>query len=328
MLLDLLADTLCGADYPEEPVRAARARVAHTMRVSRSQPALAIHERLNGVLYPGHPYGEPTPGPEQVLELGRDDLAALHAGRVRPGGSTLVLVSDLDPAEALDVAARSLAAWDRTGVSPPVPPVPPLVPGPLRLVNRPGSVQSSVRIAMPGTGVLHQDFAALQLANLVLGGYFSSRLVENLRERNGFTYTPQSTVLHTRGGSKVIVSLDVANEVTAAALREAQRELEIMSTRPTDPAELERARRYALGTQRLSLTSHAGVADLMIELDAQEAGLGWVGEHVHRLESADCDDVTRAAKRYLAPENAVTVVMGDADAVHAGLGELGPVVRD
>ncbi|OZM72621.1 peptidase M16 [Amycolatopsis antarctica] len=326
-LLDVLADALSGATYPDAPVHATRARVAQTMRVSKSQPALAIHEQLNGLLYPGHPYGEATPDAEQVLAIGRNDLTELHAQRVRPAGSTLVLVSDLDPVVTLGLAGRVLARWDGTGATVGLPPTPPLAPGPVQLVHRPGSVQSSVRIALPGVGVRHPDFAALQLANIVLGGYFSSRLVENLRERNGYTYTPGSMVLHTRGGSKVIVALDVANEVTAAALRETREELETLSTRPIDPVELDRARRYALGGQRLSLTSHAGVADLMIELDAQGAGLDWVGEHVARLETVTEDEVTRAAKRYLAPENAVTVVLSDADAVHSGLSELGPVVR-
>ena len=72
------------------------------------------------------------------------------------------------------------------------------------LADRPGSVQSSMRLALPAVGRTHPDHAALQLANLVFGGYFSSRWVENIREDKGYTYSPHSVVEHSVAGSALV----------------------------------------------------------------------------------------------------------------------------
>lgn len=326
-LLATLADALDTPAYPDDAVRTARDRVAHAMRVSKNQPGLLIHEELNRHIYPGHPYGVSMPSGAAIQAVDSAALRELHADRIHPVGATLVLVGDLDPAATLLAAEAACARWNRRGTETPIAPAPPVPAGPVRLVHRPGSVQSSIRLAMDGAGILNPDFPALQLANLMFGGYFSSRLVENLRERNGYTYSPHSTVLHTGAGSRVIASFDVANEVTAPALREARAELESLGTQPIDTAELERARRYALGTQRLALTTQAAVADLVLELDSHGASLDWAAGHLRSLETVGADEVGKAAARYLAPDTAATVILGDADAVHSGLAKLGPVLR-
>src|SRR5256885_15958540 len=148
-----------------------------------------------------------------------------------PDGAVLVLVGDIDPAAAIDEVESALGRWGGTGPHIELPPQPPLVPGPLTLVDRPGSVQSSLRLALPGVPRTHPDHAALQLANLVFGGYFSSRWVENIREDKGYTYGPHSLIEHSVAGTILVVSAEVATEVTGPALLETWYELDRKSTR-------------------------------------------------------------------------------------------------
>ena len=116
---------------------------------------------------------------------------------------------------------------------------------------------------MPAVPRTHPDHAHLQLANLVFGGYFSSRWVENIREDKGYTYGPHSLVEHSVAGSALTVSAEVATEVTAPALLETWYELGRMATLPITAAELENVRQYAVGSLALSISTQAGLASTL-----------------------------------------------------------------
>jgi zinc protease len=203
-----------------------------------------------------------------------------------------------------------------------LPPVPELSAGPLTLVDRPGSVQSSLRLALPAVGRQHPDHAPLQLANLLFGGYFSSRWVENIREDKGYTYGPHSAVEHSIAGSLLTVSAEVATEVTAPALLETWYELGRLAVLPPTVEELEQARQYALGTLQLGMSTQAGLAGLASTYAGYGLRLDYLADYSARLAAATRDDVAAAAAKYLSPARAVTVVLGDADIVRASVSAL------
>ncbi|MGH3711951.1 MAG: M16 family metallopeptidase [Micromonosporaceae bacterium] len=326
-LLELLAEVLTGAAYPAHEVATERERLADRIRVALTQPAHLARVALLKRVYGRHPYAVQTPSPEQVLAVRSGGLRQLHAERVHSGGATLTLVGDLDPARALDDAERLLGRWEGGGETVELPPVPELKPGPLTLVHREGSVQSSLRIAFGGVDRTHPDHAALQLANLVFGGYFSSRWVENIREDKGYTYSPRSALEHSVAGSTLVLSADVSTEVTAPSLLETEYELGRIASLPVTEQELEQARQYALGTLQLGLATQAGLAGLASMLAGFGLRLDWLADHRQRLAEATQADVYAAAHRYLAPTHAATVVIGDAEQVEAPLRALTDVRR-
>ncbi|MET8466956.1 M16 family metallopeptidase, partial [Micromonospora zamorensis] len=203
-----------------------------------------------------------------------------------------------------------------------LPATPPLEPGPLLLVDRPGSVQSSLRIALPAVSRTDPDHAPLQLANLIFGGYFSSRWVENIREDKGYTYGPHSGIEHSVAGSVLVASAEVATEVTGPALLETTYELGRLASLPPKPEELEQARQYALGTLQLGMSTQAGLAALTSAYAGNGLRLDFLAEYAARLAKASIDDVARAGARYLAPARAAIVVLGDAERVTQGLAAL------
>jgi zinc protease len=331
-ILEILAQVLTGATYPEQEVATERDRLAERIHVARSQPAHLARVALLRRLYGTHPYAVQTPEPAQVRAVASDELRDLHRHWVRPAGATLVLAGDLDPAAAMASVSRALGGWGGSGSPPeapePLPPVPPLVTGPLVLSDRPGSVQSSLRLALPAVGRTHPDHPALQLANLIFGGYFSSRWVGNIREDKGYTYGPHSTVEHPVAGSVLVVAAEVATEVTAPALLETSYELGRLASVPPSADELEQARQYALGTLQLGMSTQAGLAGMA----SAYAGVGLRLDHLARyaddLASAGVDEVAAAAARYLAPAEAVSVVLGDVERIEPDLARLTPVVRE
>jgi predicted Zn-dependent peptidase len=234
----------------------------------------------------------------------------------------LILVGDLRPAKALDAAEAALGAWAGAGRVPGLPALPPVEPGPIVLVDRPGSVQSNIRIAGPAPTRRDDGLPALQLANLVFGGYFSSRLVENIRERRGYTYSPRSWIDHRTLGSVLTIAADVGTGVTAPALLETRYELGRMATLPVSATELDSARRYLIGTTALSTQTQSGLAEYLLTLGIAGLGLDYLRALPKRLEKVTVDDVRAAAADHLAPARLPTVIVGDAAAVRPGLETL------
>ncbi|MBB3086052.1 M16 family metallopeptidase [Geodermatophilus sabuli] len=324
-VLDVLAEVLTSATYPGELVEAERARVAERISIARSQPGVIARTALAARRYGTHPYAEQLPTPELVEAVRGPALRKLHRERVLPAGSTLVLVGDLDPAAAVDAAGEALAGWNGEGTAVTAPPAPQLAPGHLEVVDRPGAVQSNIRLGGPAPSRTDPDLPAVRLANMVYGGYFSSRLVENIRERRGYSYSPRSAVDHLAGASSFLVEADVATEVTGPAMLEIGYELGRMALTPVGADELDDARRYVLGTMALSTATHAGLASTVSALVGAGLPPNWLTEHGRALAEVTVDDVQAAAHRYLQPAGLTAVVVGDAERVATPLRTLGPV---
>jgi predicted Zn-dependent peptidase len=323
--LEILAQVLTGAAYPDSEVETERARLVDRIQIAQSQPSHLARVALLQRMYGDHPYAVQTPTVAQAQAVDRDQLLGLHADRLHPRGAHLILVGDLDPEKVIEVAERWLGEWSGDAEPVELDPTPPLVPGPLLLADRPGSVQSSLRLALPAVPRRHPDHAALQLANLVFGGYFSSRWVENIREDKGYTYGPHSLIDHSIAGSALLVSAEVATEVTAPALVETLYELGRIATRPVEEAELEQARQYALGTLQLGMSTQGGLAGLASTYAGYGLRLDFLAEHSARLAEASLADVAAAAERYLGPAKGVAVVLGDATVVQESLSAVLPV---
>lgn len=324
-ILGILSDVLHSASYPDNEVTTERARLIDRIQVAQTQPSHLARVALLRRIYGEHPYAVQTPSIADVAAVGTPELTTLHAARLHPAGATLVVVGDIDGDATVDLVEKVLGSWDGSGGGETVPPIPPLTTGPIVLADRPGSVQSSLRLALPAVGRTHPDHAALQLANLVFGGYFSSRWVENIREDKGYTYGPHSVVDHSIAGSSLILAAEVATEVTAAALLETWYELGRLATLPPREDELEQARQYALGSLLLGMSTQAGLAGLAITYAGYGLRLDFLAEHAARLAAVTREQVAAAGARYLAPAKAATVILGDAAVVADSLAALGPV---
>lgn len=327
-LLALLAELLVDNAYPGREVAGHRRRLEEELVLARSQPATLAREAVASRLYGDHPYGRELPQPEAVAAVGPAQLRRLHAERVRPQGSVLVLVGDLQPARAIAIAQECLAGWTGAAPDPAVAPPPPAFrPGGLTLVDRPGAVQTNIRLAGPAPDRTEADYPALVLANMVFGGYFSSRLVANIREDKGYTYSPHSNVDHAAVASEIVVDADVATEVTGPSLVEIAYELGRLVTRPVRPEELDAARRYVLGTLALSVSSQAGLAGTLVRLAAAGLDAGWLRSYPRGLARVDPDQVLVAARRWLAPSRLAVVCVGDSERVRDPLAALGSLER-
>ncbi|MGH9150687.1 MAG: M16 family metallopeptidase, partial [Acidimicrobiales bacterium] len=240
-------------------------------------------------------------------------------------GGLLVLVGDLKPQRALDLAEASLEAWAPGSPSSELDAPAPMRPGPTVIVDRPGAVQTNVRIGGPAVPRGHPDHPALALANLVFGGYFISRLVENIRERKGYTYSPNSRVDQLRSASHFVVSADVGTDVTAAALVEIRYELGRMVTTLAEPAELLAAKRYLWGSLSMGIQTQSGLAGTLAMLARSGLDVRWLRDYPRQVHALDAAQVREAAARYLAPRGLATVLVGDVSVIGSAIEAFEPV---
>jgi len=324
-VLGVLAELLTAATYPAARVDAERARVGERLLIARSQPGVIARNALAARRFGAHPYAQQLPDADLVAAVTPANLRKLHRDRVLPAGSTMVLVGEVEPAAATAAVGAALVGWTTEGKAVGTAPVPTLVPGSLELVHRPGAVQSNIRLGGPAPARTDPELPALRLASMVFGGYFSSRLVENIRERRGYTYSPRSSVDHMLAGSSFVVEADVATGVTAPALLETWYELGRMALTPVTEAELDAARRYLLGTMALGTATHAGLASTLSALFGTGLSAEWLAEHQQALLTVGIDEVVDVSRRYLSPAALTTVVVGDADEAAEPLRALGPV---
>lgn len=322
-LLDVLADVLGSASYPGEEILAERERLAQGLEIDVSRPdVLARTVMLAGLYGAGHPYVAELPPAGEVREVTPELLRDVHARVVSPAGAVLVLVGDLDIAQARAETERALGEWrPPAGVraTPPEkpaapPPVPADEPRTCVLVHRADATQANIRLAVPVPGQCDPRYPALELANLITGGYLSSRLFRRLRDELGYAYRVYSSIEHARAGSRLIIEVDVASRLVARTLAEVRRELARLTAERPDEEELRQARDFAAGGLALETASQVDVAMLLFRLVPFDLDLAWVDRHFSALANVGTAGLAEVAGEFLAPDLFVTAVVADAAA--------------
>ncbi|ONH33825.1 M16 family metallopeptidase [Pseudofrankia asymbiotica] len=323
-LLGILAEVLTEASYPDDEFSGERDRVVEDATMALSQPAVIAREALLRRMFPGHPYGSVVAEPAVLAGVGVGAVRDLHTARISPRGAILTLVGDVDPAAALDAVEAALGGW--SGGEPEVmPAVPALATGPILIVNRPGAVQTNIRLGGAALDRHDPGYPTQRLANTIFGGYFSSRLVDNIREDKGYTYSPRSSVDHYLAGSRFTAAADVATDVTGPALLEIFYELGRMAVLAPESEELEAARQYSVGTMALGSATAAGLASTLSGLAGAGIGVEYLRDHPAALTKVTAEDVLAVSAGLLAPTRLVTVLVGDAEKITGAVAALGAV---
>ena len=299
------------------------------IRQLRAVPAAVAERVFLETVYRGHPYGHSGIGTDAALSRTTvDDVRRFHRERYRLGSATLIAAGPLSDDAFADTAERvlgDLPAGEAAGPPADVlaaarPPGPP--PARLMLVDRPGAVQSELRIGHVAAARRTPDYHALQVLNAVLGGQFVSRLNQSLREEKGWTYGVRTAFRFRRAPGPFVMQGSVQADATAAAVREVLDEMRgIGGERPVTSAELGLARDaltrgFARGFETAGQVA-GGVAQIVqYDLPADEHD-----RFVPAVTSVDAAAVTAAARR-LRADRAVAVVVGPAAQIEADLGAL------
>ena len=330
--LTLLAEVVHAPAFPAAEVARMRGeQVAQLLQRQVEPRALADDMAAHFLFSADSPYARPLLGRRAALEaLGAPDVRAFHARRFTPHDATLILAGDLEPETAVALVERSFGDWSGAAAArADVPARPRFTALNLQLVDRPGAVQSELRIGHVGVARSHPDYFSLLVMNAILGGAFTSRLNLCLRERHGFTYGVRSGYSFRRSPGPFLIQTAVGTEVTVRAIQETLRELrELLADGPTD-AEVSSARDYLAGIFPLELQTTEQLAAKLAELAVHDLPDDYFEQYRARILAVSRDDVLRVARAHIRPADLTMVVVGEADALEPELAATGlaPVVR-
>ena len=328
--LPLMADVALRPDFPEGDLARLRKEALTDLLQARDEPGrIASRALAQAVFGPGHRYGRPRTGDAAAIaSLTVAELRAFHSARYTLDRSTLVVVGDVTAA-VLPELEGAFGAWARTAAAAP----PPVVPPPAQLegrtvwlVDKPGAAQSALRLGRVGPSWGDAGYAATEVMNTLLGGSFTSRLNDNLREQHGYAYGAGSRFERFRAGGLFLAASDVQTDKTAPAVAELLKELGRIRT-PALPEEVERARSYAALGYAGDFETTSQVTARMIEKVVYDLPDGFFEGFVPKALAVDASALQAAAAAAIDPARTALVVVGDRSKVEAplaGLG-LGPV---
>jgi len=185
----------------------------------------------------------------------------------------------------------------------------------VHLVHLPGSVQTQVLLGNLAITRRAPDWHATVLANAIYGGAFHSRLVINIREQKGYTYSPRSGVNPLRQYGYFTVSAAVRNDVAAATLTEVFYEMDRIRALPVTPEELDSARSYLTGVFSLGVATLDGLSGQLSTVYLDKLPEGYLENYRDRVRALTADDVIAAARRHFDSADAQIVIVGDREQI-------------
>lgn len=315
-MLELLAEIARMPSFPENEVRLAQANAAQGLKAQEAQPGFKAERALSQAIFGAHPYARTTLSEGGIAALTPAALKAAHAARFRPDRALLVVAGRIAPDAAFRAVEAAFGDWHASGAALAEAAPAPRTTAPKRvLIDRPGSVQSAIRLGRPAVAATDPDYVPLQLAGTVLGGSFSSRLMQNLREDKGYTYGARGGLNALRSGGRVTASADVRNEVTGAALKEFVGEFARMGGEPVPAKELDDTKRYVAGGYLINNQMQGAVAGTLASNWLAGLPAEFLGEYVPKIRAVDAAQVQAMGAKYFDPAAMSIVVVGDPKAV-------------
>ncbi|MFG6442866.1 M16 family metallopeptidase [Roseateles sp. LKC17W] len=311
-MAQLLADVARRPAFPDNEVQLAKTNALQGLKASGTQPGFRAAKALDGAIYGSHAYGRTQETEAAIQALSADGLRAEHARRFRPDRSLLVITGRIDAAAALKLAQAAFGDWQAKGEALPELAAPAAsAPVQRLLLERPGSVQATLRLGRPGMPADHGDQVALRLASTVIGQGFSSRVNQNLREEKGYTYGARAGGVSWRVGGAITGGADVRNEVTGAAMTEYIKEYRRLGAEPVPEAELAMNKRYMAGSYLVSTQLQGAVGRQLASNWLVGLPADFLGKFVPALQKVTAAEVQAIGKKYFNPDEQSWVVVGD-----------------
>jgi zinc protease len=327
-LLEMLADLARNASFPDEEFERERRQRMEGLKIQRTTPDFLATERLRRILFGEHPYAIVAPQEAQVAAFRREQLEEFYHQNYSPANALLILVGDFSAAAILDQVEKIFGAWKAPAPTAQKWPEPPRQSGrQVHLVHLPGSVQTQVLIGNLAITRRDPDWFRMVLANSIYGGAFHSRLVMNIREQKGYTYSPRSGISALREYGYFTVHAAVRNEVTAATLTEMFYEMDRMRSLPVTEQELESARSYLTGVFSLGVATQDGVLSQLSTVFLDRLPEDYLETYRARIKALTADDILAAARRHFDSANEQIVLVGDRAQIADQAALFGPVTE-
>jgi zinc protease len=326
-LFDLMTDVLLHPSFPDDELTLKKANLVQELAMKRSEPEFLVEERFHKVLFGDHPYGVVAPTPTSVKAITRADLQSFHDRCYLPNESVLVVVGDFDEAKMKELINNKFGSDWKRGTLPiaTMPAVPKQEGRHIFLVNRPGSVQSNLRLGNIAISKTNPNYFPMIVANEVLGGATQARLFLNIREQKGYTYGAYSGLSARRQPGSFTAEAEVRTEVTAPSLEEFLYELDRIRNVKVTEKELKDAKSYMVGSFQLGLETQSGLAQRLLESKLYDLPSDYLETYSSKVMAVTPEQIRTVARQMIDLQNIVISVVGDASKIKSDLEYFGPV---
>ena len=311
-LLGLVNELAREASFPEAEFERERRQKLEEVKLERTQPGFLAGERLRKLLFGDHPYAKISSSEAKVAAYTREELQSIYRESYTPENALLLLVGDFEPSAMLGMIEKIFAPW--SGKKPAVPQMAaPANPRGRRvyLVHVPGAVQTQILCGCHSITRKNPDWIRLGLTNSLYGGAFNSRLVMNIREAKGYTYSPRSSVTPLQQHGYFSVSAAVRNEVVAASLTEIFYEMDKLRSLPVPEPELADAQNYLSGVFSMGLATQDGLLSQIATVALNDLPDDYLETYREKVRALQPADLRATAQKYFDSANMQIVVVGD-----------------
>lgn len=312
-LLTLMADVLLNADFKQDELDKIKKQTISGITSSKDNPdAIAGNVRSALVYGKDHPYGE-IATEETVEAITLEKCKEYYKTYFKPNVAYLAVVGDVTLAEVKPLVEKYFSSWEkgevpinkyRTPVAPKETEV--------AFVHKEGAVQSVINITYPvNLKPGSPDVIKSRLMNAILGGGSTARLFMNLREKHGFTYGAYSSLRSDKLVGSFNASAKVRNEVTDSAITQFMVELNKMVNEKVTEEDLQNVKNYITGTFAYTLQDPQTIARFAINTAKHNLPADYYNNYLKNVAAVTVEDIQAMAKKYIKPENAIVLVVGD-----------------
>jgi predicted Zn-dependent peptidase len=324
--LALANDVLLNPTFPADELNRLKQRLKAQLKQQRANPSFLSNETFARAVYGSHPASVVAATNESIDAITPDMLLKWHQDRFTPQNTILGITGDVKAADVVQKLEKALAAWKKTDLKEVLPPNPkPAASKRVLLVDRPGSVQTTVALGNIAIDRRDPDYIALNVANHLLGGGPAARLFLNLREEKGYTYGVYSNFTALKYPGPWRAGGDVRTEVTAGAMTEFMKEFGRMRDERIPASELDEAKRAIVAGFALSLESPSELLGYAIIRKIYGFPTDYWDSYPAQIMAITADDVQRIARKYINPENLQVVAVGDVGKIRPVMEKYGPV---
>ncbi|WP_259069378.1 M16 family metallopeptidase [Mucilaginibacter sp. X4EP1] len=308
--LPVIKDILTDSIFPEKELETFIRNQQQKLQVSLQKNDFVARRAFNKALYGDSLYGLAADA-DSYKTLHRDDMLLHFKQMYQPSNCTIVIAGKIEP-QILELITNT---FNKDWVNPAE--QPDISQPELRasaehfyFIEKPEALQSAIRMGLPAINRNHPDFAALQVLNTVLGGYFGSRLMANIREDKGYTYGIGSGMSSLKYGGALFIATEVGADVCKAAVGEIEKELNLLQTELIPEDELSLVRNFLLGSLLGSLENVFSHADKFKNLYFAGLDYSYYDRYVETVKTVSAERLQELAKQYLNFNQFYKVIVG------------------
>ncbi len=329
LTLELMAEVVQHTTLAQDEFDKLKKQVLTSLNIASQQPRYLVEKQFRKVLYGEHPYSRTEEGSIKNVEaLSTDDLKTWHANFVRPEDATIILAGDITEKKAAALVKKYFANWKAADQKPQI--ALPDMPAPqdthIYIVDRPGSMQSEIRVGQPGiTRHIPKDYFISRIVSNYFGWSFNSRLNDSIRIKKGLSYGAAGGYNAKNLAGEIKAGTFTKNASTAQTVQAVIDEMVMLTNDPPTDEELNDSKTYFAGSfVRNRETPQAVAGDLWL-IESQNLGADYLDNLLETIADTTKDDCLNLAKKTVNTDQLVIVVVGDAEKIKEELKKIAPV---